>query len=416
MRLLRKALSLIRPQKPPLTSRIAHLKRFVSYQPSGGRPPYESFDASKLRIVFIIPDFKPGAGGHMTIFRVAHYLETFGHQVRFFIQNPTHHTSGEAAKGTINENFQPFEGQVDLFEGETPDAQGDALIATDRYTCYPVQAMEQFIGRFYFVQDFEPSFYPAGAEALLSEATYHLDFDCLCAGDWLSELMSKRYGRWAMSWPLAYDDRIYTLKPPSGVGTSKRTPLGEAPSDPNKTADHRSSTRIALYARYVTPRRAVELAILALDILYDRGVRFEVDFFGWPLGKLETRYPYRDHGVLNAEQLAELYRASALGVVFSATNHSLVNKEMMACGLPVVDLDLETVRSIFPPGTLAMAKPTPDGIADELERLLTHPQERDKLARAGLDYVADLSWETSSRQIEDALKTRLDQKRAAQHA
>ncbi|MGV2131134.1 hypothetical protein ACQZ4P_01060 [Agrobacterium vitis] len=77
---------------------------------------------------------------------------------------------------------------------------------------------------------------------------------------------------------------------------------------------------------------------MALDILRKRNVDFEVDFFGWPLGKLNFDFPYRDLRILKSQQLAELYREATVGVVFSATNHSLVNKEMMACGLPVMDL------------------------------------------------------------------------------
>ncbi|MBD9491405.1 glycosyltransferase [Ensifer sp. ENS11] len=321
----------------------------------------------------------------MTIFRIASHLERFGHDVRFLVQNPSVHKTGAAALETINRHFQPFSGSVELFNNTTPDVEGDALIATDRFTCYAVKAMGRFTRKFYFVQDYEPAFYPAGAEALLTEATYHFDFDCLCAGDWLHRRMSE-FGRWSMSWPLAYDANTYNLS----SGTSQR-----------------HNNRIALYARYVTPRRAVELAFMALEILKKRDVAFEVDFFGWELGKLSVDFPYRDHGILNGEELAQLYRKATIGVVFSATNHSLVNKEMMACGLPVVDLDLATVRSIFPEDAMAFAMPTPEGIAGEIERLLNHPQERERLRSGGLAYVSELSWEKSARLVEAAIQQRV---------
>ncbi|MCF1435407.1 glycosyltransferase [Agrobacterium vitis] len=373
-------------KKTLIERQIDHLKSFVSYEPSGGRPPLDTLDMSRLRITWVIPDFMPGAGGHMTIFRIASYLERFGHDVRFLVQNPKVHKTAAAALETINTHFQPFSGSLDLFKGATPQAEGDALIATDRFTCYPVNAMQGFTRKFYFVQDYEPSFYPSGTEALLTEATYRFDFDCLCAGDWLHKRMSQQYGRWAMSWPLAYDAGIYNL----GTGTKERR-----------------SKRIALYARYVTPRRAVELAFMALDILRKRNIDFEVDFFGWPLGKLNVDFPYRDLGILKGQQLAELYREATVGVVFSATNHSLVNKEMMACGLPVIDLDLDTVRSIFPDNAMAFAEPTPDGIADQMERLLKQPEERERLRQGGLDYVKDLSWEKSARLVEAAIRERV---------
>jgi len=323
----------------------------------------------------------------MTIFRIASYLEKFGHDVRFLIQNPTIHKTGVEARETINMHFQPFSGSVELFRGFTPDVSGDALIATDRFTCYPVNAMDQFTRKFYFVQDFEPAFYPAGTEALLTEATYHFDFDCLCAGDWLHRRMSQEFGRWSMSWPLAYDDQVYNLG----------------------SVVERDSARIALYSRYVTPRRAVELAFMALEILFRRGLRFEVDFFGWTLGKLNVPFPYRDRGILTGGELAALYREATIGVVFSATNHSLVNKEMMACGLPVIDLDLDTVRSIFPEEAMAFATPTPQGIADVMERLLKEPQERERLRQGGLSYVNGLSWEKSARMVEAAIRERVQQ-------
>lgn len=385
---VRRMSRLLRPksQQSQIERQVNHLKNFVCYERSGGKPPLESADLSRLRITWIIPDFMPGAGGHMTIFRIASYLERFGHDVRFLIQNPSIHKSGSAARETINKHFQPFSGIVDVFDGVTPDAEGDALIATDRFTCYPVQAMERFCRKFYFVQDYETAFYPAGTEALLTEATYHFDFDCLCAGDWLHKRMSEQFGRWSISWPLAYDSSIYNL----GIGENKRR-----------------RNRIAIYARYVTPRRAVELAFMALDLLRKRGVEFEVDFFGWPLGKLNVEYTYRDHGILDAEELARLYREATIGVVFSATNHSLVNKEMMACGLPAIDLDLDTVRSIFPENTMAFATPTPEGIANQMERLLREPLERECLRSGGLAFVRDLSWEKSARTVEAAIQQRV---------
>jgi glycosyltransferase involved in cell wall biosynthesis len=322
----------------------------------------------------------------MTIFRIANYLEQFGHTVQFLIQNPTLHKTAADALATINADFQPFAGKVELFDNFLPDAEGDALIATDRFTCYPVMAMERFRKKFYFVQDLETAFYPAGTEALLTEATYHFDLDCLCAGDWLHKKMSDDFNRWSMSWPLAYDAKIYNI---------------------SSSVVEREPARIALYARYVTPRRAVELAFMALEILYRRNVHFEVDFFGWDLGKISVPFPHHNHGVLNGDELAQLYRKATIGVVFSVTNHSLVNREMMACGLPVIDLDLETVRSIFPKDVMAFAKPTPEGIADAMEQLLTDSKECDRLRARGLAHVRNFSWEKSARLVEAAIIERV---------
>jgi glycosyltransferase involved in cell wall biosynthesis len=368
-----------------LSRRVDRLRGRVGATPQAARSPAAPFDPRRMRICWIIPDFIPGAGGHMTIFRIASHLESYGHEVSFLVQSPSRYRSGAEAAQAINAHFQPFRGRVEILGTDLPVLEGDALVATDRFTCYPAQALAGFRRKFYFVQDHETLFYPMGTEALLSENTYAMGFDCLCAGDWLAGLMRDRFGAWAMSWPLAYDPAAYF----------------EDPGAP------RAEDRIAFYGRYVTERRAVELGVMALDILHARGVRFHVDFFGWPLRGLRAGYAHTDHGVLGASALGALYRQATVGMVFSATNHSLVNREMMACGLPVVDLDVEGVRAVFPGDVLHRARPDPEAIADALQALLADPARRERLRAAGLAHVAGLSWDGAARLVERAIAARI---------
>ena len=344
-----------------IENRLSGLMKVVDYPRQKLKTPNEEMDLARLKISWVIPKFKPGDGGHMTIFRIAHYLEKFGHEISLYIQNPRVHDSSSKAKETINQHFQPFNGAIELFTDTLPNAVGDILIATDRFTCYPVNAMTGFRKKFYFVQDYETLFYPMGSEALLTDATYGFEFDCLCAGEWLHQLMETKFDRWSISWPLAYDKSVY--------GVNDRVT--------------RESSRIAFYARLATPRRAVELGFMALEILRQRGVSFEVDFFGAGLGKMDLGYGYVDHGVLNAESLAALYQKSTIGLVFSTTNHSLINKEMMACGLPVVDLNVDSVKANFPEDTVAFAYPTPDGIANTIQALLKDRSRQNRFCNCG---------------------------------
>src|SRR5205823_3587916 len=95
-----------------------------------------------------------------------------------------------------------------------------------------------------------------------------------------------------------------------------------------------SVPRIAFYAREFTERRAVELGLLALEILARRGLKFHVDFFGGEKDYSSAPFSSSDWGIVGAARLAEIYRKADIGVCFSATNYSLVPQEMMACGLP----------------------------------------------------------------------------------
>ena len=69
-----------------------------------------------------------------------------------------------------------------------------------------------------------------------------------------------------------------------------------------------------------------------------------------------------------------------MGIVFSLTTHSLVAHEMMASGLPVVELEGDNVGSALgASGDLVeLAARRPDAIADAVERLLD-----DRAARGG---------------------------------
>ena len=374
-------------EKRPLSVMERHrsLAGRVVIPEQSARPPIAGPDPNRLKITWVIPDFIAGNGGHMNIFRMASYLERQGHEVTLLVIHPSYHGSSSAAKKTINRAFLDFRGEVILAGEILPELQGDALIATDWFTCYAVNAMSGFRKKFYFVQDHESEFYPSGTESLLAEQTYAMGFDCLSNGKWLHHLMQQRYGCWSKHWHQSHDrETYYTIKKAS-----------------------RSTNRIAFYARQVTPRRAVELGLIALEILASRGVDFEVDFFGWDLGKPVTPYRSRSHGVLCGNELGDLYRKSAIGMVFSATNHSIINKEMMACGLPVLDLDVPSVRAVFPRDVIATALPRPEAIADKLEELLGDPQERERLSTAGSEFAERFTWEDSAKTVEEALRERI---------
>jgi glycosyltransferase involved in cell wall biosynthesis len=382
---IKKIRSYVNPPGVRLTQEVQTLKQLTSYSIQPDRKPIIPFDRKHMHICWIIPDFTPGMGGHMTIFRIAHHLESYGHNVSFLLQNPSFHRNGKEASDTINSYFQPFKGQVDLLGTVLPNIEGDALIATDCFSCYPASALTGFRRKFYLVQDYETQFYPMGLKAILAENTYRMGFDCLCAGDWLAHIMKDRFNNWAMSWPLAYDPISYFVD----------------------QSEPRSRNRIAFYSRFTTERRAVELGMIALDILHARNIEFHVDFFGYPLEGLRAAYSHADHGILSPRTLGSLYRSAAVGMVFSTTNHSLVNREMMACGLPVVDLDVESVRHIFANDTLVRARPDPEEIANELEHLLKSEERRDTLRSNGMEHVKLLSWDSSSRLVERAIAMRV---------
>jgi len=342
----------------------------------------EPVDPARLNLHWVIPDFMPGAGGHMAIFRIVKYLEEKGHCSTLWIRRRTMHGTAAQARACIRKDFLPLAAEVRICTEENVDeVVGDAVIATDRWTAFYVRAIRNVNQRFYLVQDYEPLFYPMGSEALLADQSYRMGLIPICSSRWLERKMRDAGNAVVHRFDYAVDHQIYHLRPEV----------------------ERSTQRIAFYSRGHTPRRAVELGFMALEQLADMGVAFHVDFFGCEMPRFAARYPYTCHGVLGHEGLADLYAKAAIGMVFSATNYSLIPHEMMACGLPVVDLAHESTEEAYPTEAIALATPEPRCIAETLKMLLTDADHREHVRAAALDYVRPMRWERSAQQVEDAL-------------
>ena len=199
--------------------------------------------------------------------------------------------------------LSPLEAEVRICtESSVDNIVGDAVIATDRWTAFYARAVKNVSKRFYLVQDYEPLFYAMGSEALLAGQSYRMGLIPVCSSRWLVHKMRDAGNATVHRFDYAVDHQVYHLRPEV----------------------ERSAHRIAFYSRGHTPRRAVELGFMALDQLADMGVCFHVDFFGCEMPRFAARYPYTCHGVLTHEKLSALYAEAAIGMVFSATNYSLI--------------------------------------------------------------------------------------------
>ena len=119
---------------------------------------------------------------------------------------------------------------------------------------------------------------------------------------------------------------------------------------------------VVFYARASTPRRAVPLGLLALGIVKGRRPDLRIVLFG-DSDPPRTTFPYENAGIASPAQLARLYSEATVGVCLSMTNYSLVPKEMLACGLPVVDLRGQSAASIFGPRPVELAEHDPWDLA-----------------------------------------------------
>jgi glycosyltransferase involved in cell wall biosynthesis len=164
---------------------------------------------------------------------------------------------------------------------------------------------------------------------------------------------------------------------------------------------------VIYYARQGTPRRAVPTALAALRELYERRPNIRIVLFG-DNTPLETAFPYEHLKVCSPEQLSWLYSQATVGLCLSLTNFSLMPKEMLACGLPCVELAGVSAESIFgSDGPLELAQLDPTALADALERLLDDPALRERRSLAGIEFVASHTWEHATDEVETGLRAAL---------
>jgi len=357
-------------------------------EPRPPPPPPRPAPQGPWTVNWVVPAFFAGSGGHMNIFRAVRQLEERGHRCRVLFTSTEGllPPEGVRIRALVHEHFQPIRARCLAWRG-APLPQADVHVATHWDTAYVVDRRRRSGLGAYCVQDWEPSFYPVGAQAALADATYDLGLFHLTLGPWLAARLHAR-GAAAAPFDQAVDRSEYYvedgLRPPEGG-------------------------RVAVYLRPLTPRRGFEIVCLALRELKRRRPGVEIAAYGAAPADLELPFEARRLGVLTAGEMRRLYCTSTVGLSFSLTNASIVPPEMMACGLPVVEADVESVRALYRDGADALlAPPEPLGLAARLEAALDDVALRARLRETGLARAAGLTWERSGAQIESALRSALE--------
>lgn len=345
---------------------------------AGERPAPEPLPwrpGEPLHVAWVCSPPAPGSGGHTTMFRLVAALERNGHRCEIYLRD-RHGWSIEQHRATIRAHWPEVRADVhDLADGI---ADAHAVVATAWETAYAVLADPARGRRCYLVQDLEPRFYPAGAHALLAEATYGFGLHGLTAGPWLAERLRLDHGMAADHFDFGCDVEVYRGEP-----------------DPARDG-------VVYYCRPGTPRRAHELAVLALQRFTLLRPDVPVHCYGATVCGLP--FPAVQHGRLSPEQLGALYRRCTAGLVLSATNVSLVPLEMLAAGcVPVVN-DADHHRAVLRNRQVVYAPPTPRDLAEALVALVDAPPGvRRRRAADAAASVSSRGWEPAGEQVEAAL-------------
>ena len=339
-------------------------------------------ERERLRIAMLLPPFRRGSGGHNTLLQILTRLERRGHVCSVWIQDVMgmHNTDWPGVlRHNLREFFAPVEAPV--YKGFDRWQGADVVIATGWQTVYPSLLLDACRARVYVVNDHEPEFYATSVERSLAERTYREGLYCISASPWLRDLLADRYGARGEAFQLGVEHDTYQPRPIA-----------------------RRDDTIVYYARHGTERRAVPVGLAALRELHRRRPNVRILLFG-DNRPILSAFPYDHLGVRTPTELSWLYSEATIGLCLSMTNFSLMPKEMLACGLPCVELAGISAESIFGvSGPIELAELDHYAITDALERLLDDRELRERRSREGIEFVASHTWEHATDEIETGLR------------
>ena len=306
---------------------------------------------------------------------------------------------------------------VHFFEDKIPD--GDIIIATSWETAYPVSKLSERKGKkFYFVQHYEvwdvwnnieyweraekfaenknklylfmadivPENYLSRKQKELVDNTYRLPLKKITTSLWLKELIERKFGENVERITLGvnFDDFYLENKKP------KRK-------------------KIILIPYRSLKWKGEEDGISALKIVKEKFPDVEIIMYGT---KKDSCIPswIKFHKRVFGEELRKLYCSSDIFVSPSwIEGWGLPPMEAMACGVACVITDTGGVSEYTIPGKTAFIVPprNPEKLAKAILDLLEDDEKRQRIAKAGYEYILQFIWDKTIDQLEKILKKAL---------
>jgi glycosyltransferase involved in cell wall biosynthesis len=357
---------------------------------------YAGADAVEIKSIQWFVPWVPTVflGGVFTILRfAAHFAREHGVESRFCIYDvsPAH---GKRMVSGIRSAFPELSNAEVTFRTPPDGGAGyshlrdcDAAIATFWTSVFPTLRFSRSRARFFFLQDFEPYFYPAGSAFALAEETYRLGLPGIVNTPGLAAAY-RTYGNPAVSFVPAVDLDRY--QPPV-------TPRPDTP------------VRVFFYGRPSSPRNAFGLGVASLVELKHRyGHRVEIVCAGesWNPGQFGYADILSNLGRLrNLEEVAELYRTCHIGLVLMLTKHpSYQPFEFMASGMACVsNRNPDTEWFLRDEENCLLANPRPAAIAQRIGALVDEPALRERIVETALEDVSQVRWEDQIEKIWNAM-------------
>ncbi|WP_314873609.1 rhamnosyltransferase WsaF family glycosyltransferase [Stomatobaculum longum] len=316
-----------------------------------------------MRAAWVLPSLIEGSGGHRTILQNVQYLIRKGHECDVYVEDKGEVKNSEELRRQAETLFGKHDCRFIL--GYDIQGEYDIIFATAWFTAKVVRDCNSKAVKAYFIQDFEALFNPMGDGYILACNSYGYGLKPVTIGRWLSHKMQTEYRTPSRYFDFCADRRIYR-------------PLPEA----------KKEHAICFVYQPDKPRRCSVLGIEALGIVKFLRPDVKIYLYGSNI-KGNVWFEHENLGIIPLEKCNALYNKCEVGLCISSSNPSRIPFEMMAAGLPVVDLYMENNFYDMPNEGVRLAHTTPESIAQALIEILDHKETAAEMSEAGKRYMAD---------------------------
>jgi glycosyltransferase involved in cell wall biosynthesis len=321
-----------------------------------------------------------GSGGMGNLFDKINYCANF-YKTNLYIDKWSRNgeiKTAKEAKEIIESKFGEFNDNVNICLGYDNINDDSILQIATLYSTAKFVKNSSVPIKVYHIQDLEYSFFPLNSNYIEADLSYQLGLIPITFGKWMTKILMDKYGTLG-----AY-----------------HVDIG---ADPNKYYVDTNIEKVNAICCLFQPeknRRLYSLLLDSLKILHDKIPDLKIYLYG---SKTDIKLPNYlvNLGLLKDKQINELYNMCKLGVCFSPTNPSRIPFEMMAAGLPCIDVDYNIEQEICSNKELdyfntykynLCCKPTAVDICKKISVLLGDEDWIDDLSETGVLFMKDRTY------------------------